>query len=94
MSAENPVSPKAIASTAGAGVGTAVSTFVTWILGVTVWGASSSAPAAVDAVAAVPGPVAGMIMLVIPAALAAIAGWKVNDPHRVTSSQLKKLETL
>lgn len=94
MSAENPVSPKAIASTAGAGIGAAASTLITWLLGVTLWGASSSAADASDAVTAVPAPVSSVIVLVIPAALAAIAGWKVNDPHRVTTSQLVKLRDL
>lgn len=94
MTTENPVSPKAIASTAAAGVGTAVSTLTIWVLGVTAWGASSSAAEAQQAIAAVPGPVSAVIVLVIPAALAALAGYRVNDPHRVTTSQLARLREL
>ena len=91
MSAENPVSPKAIASTTGAGLGAAVGTLVTWILGVTAWNEPSAASNASDAIAAVPSPVSAVIVLVIPAALAAVLGWSVVDPNRVTTTQLKTL---
>lgn len=91
MSTENPISPKAVASTGGAGLGAAVGTLVTWVLGVTVWDASSAAGRANDAIAAVPTPVSAVILLVIPAALAAVLGWSITDPHRVTTQQLQTL---
>ncbi|MEZ0577209.1 hypothetical protein [Nocardioides sp. MH1] len=91
MSVQNPVSPKAIASTAGAGLGAALTTLLTWVLGVVFWDADSSADKAGDAIAAVPTPVSGIVILVIPVALAAVAGWKVTDPHRVTTDELHQL---
>jgi hypothetical protein len=92
MSKENPISPKAVASTGGAGLGAAIGTLITWILGVTFWDASSAAQHANDAINAVPTPVSAVIVLVVPAAVAAISGWSITDPHRVTTHQLKTLE--
>jgi hypothetical protein len=92
MSRENPISPKAVASTGGAGLGAVIATFITWILGVTVWNASSTAADANDAIAAVPTPVSAVIILIVPAALAAILGWSITDPHRVTTQQLRTLQ--
>jgi hypothetical protein len=92
MSAENPISPKAIASTTGAGLGAAIATLITWILGVLVWNESSGASNVSDALAAVPSPVSAVVLLVIPAALAAISGWSVVDPNRVTTTDLQTLE--
>jgi uncharacterized membrane protein len=94
LSAEKPISPKAVASTGGAGLGAVLATFVTWLLGVAVWNASSAAAKADDAVAAVPTPIAAVIALVIPAALAAILSWSVTDPLRVTTQQLRTLRDL
>lgn len=94
MSTQNPVSPKAIASTAGAGIGAAVTTLMTWIFGVVFWNADSSAAKAAAAIATVPAPISGVVMLVIPAALAAVAGWKVTDLHRVTANELNQLRTM
>lgn len=91
MSKENPISPKAVAATGGAGLGAAVATLVTWMLGVTVWNAPSAAGSANDAIAAVPTPISAVIVLIVPAALAAIFGWSFADPHRVTSAQLRTL---
>ncbi|MET0930609.1 MAG: hypothetical protein ABWX74_13900 [Aeromicrobium sp.] len=91
MSAQNPISPKAVASTGGAGLGAAIATLVTWILGVTLWDASSAAGNVAEAMASVPTPVSGVIILVIPAAVAAISGWLTTDPHRVTTDQLQIL---
>ena len=91
MSAENPISPKAIASTTGAGAGALVATLANWILGIVIWDAGSSAEEVAEALAAVPTPVAGIIALVAPAVCAAVSGWKVKDPLRVTPQQLKAL---
>lgn len=92
MSAENPVSPKAIASTSGAGIGAALATLLNWSLGVTVWGASGDAAGVTGAIAAVPTPVSAVVAIIIPAAVAAISGWRVSDPHRVTSTELKMVQ--
>jgi hypothetical protein len=92
MSAENPISPKVIASTAGAGVGAALSALVIWILGVTVWDQAGGADSVNAAMAAVPAPVSNIIALLITAAVAAVSGWRVTDTHRVTTSDLRLLE--
>jgi hypothetical protein len=94
MSTDNPVSPKTIAATTGAGLGAALSTLVTWVLGVTFWDASTDAAKATDAVAAVPAPVSAVIVLLIPAALAAFSGWRITDPNRVSTEDLHKLRSL
>lgn len=92
MSAENPVSPKAIAATGGAGAGAVVATFITWLVGISVWNAPSSSDKVADALAAVPYPASALIALVISAVGAAVSGWKVNDPHRITTSELATLQ--
>jgi hypothetical protein len=94
MSAENPISPKAIASTTGSGLGAVVGGLVTWILGVVVWGESAAAANVTDAIAAVPGPVSAAIVLVIPVGLAGIFGWRVADPNRVTTQELQILRNV
>lgn len=94
MSAENPVSPKAIAATGGAGAGALVATFANWLLGTLVWDASSAADKVSDALAAVPSPVSALVALVISGAGAAASGWKVADPHRVTTTELNAVRTM
>jgi hypothetical protein len=91
MSAENPISPKAIASTTGAGLGAAVSTLIIWVLGVVGWHGSAAASKVAETIAAVPGPVSAVVGLLIPAGLAAILGWRVVDPNRVTAEELQIL---
>ncbi len=91
MSTENPISPKAIAATTGAGLGAAFGTLITWLLGVTVWGASAEADRVADAMAAVPSPITALIVLLIPAGLAAVLGWHAVDPNRVTTHELRTL---
>lgn len=92
MSAQNPVSPKVIASAAGAGAGATVSSLVVWVLGVTFWGAPTSAQAADQAIAAVPGPVSGIVVLAVTVVSSALFGWRVSDPHRVTTAELLALQ--
>lgn len=59
------IEAKVIAGAAGAGAGGAVSGFVLWLLGVLVWGVPADASHAVDAAAAVPGPVTALIAIVL-----------------------------
>lgn len=94
MATENPVSPKVIAASAGAGAGGVISTFVLWLLGVTYWHEPNGADNVAKALAAVPSPVAAIITLVIGALVAAVAGWTVTDPNRVTTSDLAQLKKL
>jgi hypothetical protein len=94
MSAENPVSPKVVASTAGAGLGAVLSSFIIWGLGVLIWKEPPTADAVNAAVAAVPAPVSGMILLIISVLGAAIPGYQVKDPTRITPEQRAKLDRL
>lgn len=73
---------KVVAGAAGGGAGGVFSTCVLWLLGVTIWGAPATADAAVEAVAAVPVPVSGVVWLVTPA-LAAFGGgfWADHTPR-------------
>jgi hypothetical protein len=59
------IESKVIAATAGSGAGAAISAFVLWLLGITVWHVPNSADLAGSAVAAVPTPVAGLIAIVL-----------------------------
>ena len=93
MSADNPISPKAIASTTGAGLGAAMSTLLLWILGVTLYGESASAANVSNAMTAVPSPIATFVVLLIPAGLAALLAYNVGDPHRVTTEELHTLRS-
>ncbi|MFT4226701.1 hypothetical protein [Micropruina sp.] len=92
MSAENPVSPKVLASAAGAGAGASVSTLLIWVLGVTVWGQAPSASDVDQALAAVPAPVSSVIVLLVTVLASAASGWRVTDPHRITTTELMALE--
>lgn len=94
MSTENPVSPKVAAASAGAGGAAILSSLVLWALGVLFWGQPSAASSATDAIAAVPTPVAGFITFILGVVTAAVSGWKVTDPLRVTTSELKQVQAI
>lgn len=87
MSAQNPVSPKVIAATAGAGVGATLSTLVIWVVGVVFWKQPATAAAVSDAIAAVPSPLSGLILLAVTGTSAGVPGFKVTDPLRVTPAE-------
>ena len=94
MSADNPVSPKVVASTAGAGAGAVLSSFVIWGLGVLIWKQPPTADMVGAAAAAVPAPVSGLILFVISGLGAAIPGWRVKDSNRLTPDQIAKVNKL
>jgi len=73
------IEAKVIAAAAGSGVGAAVGTFLLWLLGATVWGAPGDAGHAAAAAAAVPEPVGALLVIVIGATGAALAGYAA--PH-------------
>ena len=68
-----------LAATVGSGAGAAIVTFLLWLLGVEFWGASASATHAPAAIAAVPGPVSGLVAIIVTAGAAAVAGYAA--PH-------------
>lgn len=93
MSSGNPISPKVVASAAGAGLGTAVSSLIVWLLGVLVWNQPWTAAAVNDAIAAVPTPVSGLVFLLVTAASAAGPAYRVTDPSRAANpTELDALE--
>ena len=94
MSAENPVSPKVVAATAGAGAGATLSTLLIWILGVTFWKQPATAAAVSDAIAAVPSPVSGLLLLLVTSSSAAVPAFKAADPLRVTPLEREQLRTM
>lgn len=65
----------------GAGGGAVFSSFILWILGTWIWDASANAENALEAISAVPTPVAGVIYVIVPAAFA-YAATLVHDPGR------------
>ena len=93
MSSGNPISPKVVASAAGAGLGTAVSSLIVWLLGVLVWNKPWTAAAVNDAIAAVPTTVSGLVFLLVTAASAAGPAYRVTDPSRAANpTELDALE--
>ena len=78
-----PVSPKVVASAAGAGAGATVSSLILWILGVAIWDVPATASSAPAAVASVPSPIAGLIVLVVTVVSAAVPGYRTTDPLRM-----------
>jgi hypothetical protein len=63
MTKRAPIETKVVAATGSAAYGAALSTFVVWLLGVTVWGAPDDADHAAKAVLAVPAPASVLIVL-------------------------------
>lgn len=79
MNMNTPIRPKVLAATLGAGAGATISAFVLWLLGVLVWRAHGGAPSATVAVAAVPGPVSGVVLLAVTLGLTFAAGYTKSD---------------
>jgi hypothetical protein len=77
----NRVETKVVAAAGGSGAGATVATFTLWLLGVLAWHVPNSADRAGDAIAAVPSPVAGLILVVVSALGAALGGWLAPHTH-------------
>lgn len=74
------VESKVIAATGGAvASGGVVSTFVLWAMGVAFWGAPGAAGSASDAIAAVPGPIIGLVTAVVGGVITFVSGYYA--PH-------------
>ena len=82
FSGPNPISPKVVAALAGAGFGTALGNGIVWLLGAWLWNGGWSNDQVDSAMAAVPGPVAALVVVVVAAVCAAIPGYVVIDPQR------------
>jgi hypothetical protein len=80
------IETKVVAATAGSGAGGVLATFTTWLLGVYVWGASPAADQAEAAVAAVPTPVAALVVVIVTAVGALIAGYAAPHTSRLDAS--------
>lgn len=77
--AKYPPESKVIASTGTSGLAALFGVYTVWQLGVTVFGASADADKAVEAAQAVPYPVSGLILALLPVLGAAIGGYLA--PH-------------
>ena len=77
-----PTESKVWGSTVGGGSGAVLTSFVLWVLGVTIWNVSINADDAARAMAAVPLPVAGLIGLVITVGGIFLGGWLAKHTPR------------
>lgn len=77
-----PIEGKVWSSANGGTAGAAAATFILWLLGVLVWGADWHADHALDAVTAVPGPVAGIVALGLVYGGAMVSGWFTKHTPR------------
>ena len=80
MSAKRPgilarVETKVWAAVVGTGAGATVAAAILWGLGVWLWHVPADAVHADDAIAAVPGPLAALVGLIITVAGTAVGGW-------------------
>jgi hypothetical protein len=85
-----PVETKVVAATAGSGVGAILATFTLWLLGVFVWDVSADAAQADKAIAAVPTPVAGLVLVMLSAVAAAIGGWLAPHTSRTPPPEVSR----
>lgn len=92
MSETNPVSPKVVAASAGAGLGAVLSGAILWGVGAGFFGAGWSAENASAAIAAVPTPLNGLIVGVIAVITAGVPGYRTNDPLRRVPAEDQELE--
>lgn len=76
------IESKVYAGTLGTTAAAAVSAFTLWALGVLIWGASADSASATDAVAAVPGPVAGLVAILLPAIGSFVGGYIAKHTQR------------
>lgn len=81
----NPISPKVIAASVGAGTGSVIATLVLWIIGVVFYDVPATAERVSDAMSVVPSPIAGIIALLLTIAGAGGAGYQIADPQREPS---------
>lgn len=82
MDKHNPVSPKLVAGAIGSGIGTAVTTFLLWLIGAVIthhW----TADGVDNAIAAVPAPLATLIAILVIVGSTVIGAYLKTDPERL-----------
>jgi len=79
----NPISPKVWSAGIGAGAGTIISTFLLWLLGAFLFRAGSSADRVDNAIAAVPSPLAAVVVLAVTVGLTLLGAYVKTDPERL-----------
>lgn len=78
-----PIETKVYAATAGFIGSSAVASFAIWLLGAWLWDAGFGADRVNDAIAAVPGPVSALVLLVLGAAGTFVGGYVAPHTPRV-----------
>lgn len=73
------IETKVLTAASGAGLGSAVGSFLLWLLGVLVWHQSASAESAAAAIGAVPSPVSLLVLAVLAVLGSFISGYLA--PH-------------
>lgn len=76
---KRPVQRKVYAAAAGAGFGPVVSAFLLWLVGCLFFDGSWDAGSAVDAAAAVPVPLSGVILLAVGYLSALVPGYQAKE---------------
>ena len=86
MAATQPTEGKVWSAATGGTAGATLAAFLTWVLGITVWGAPSDADGALAAIAAVPWPVVGVLGLALTFGGGYISGWLAKHSPRPPES--------
>lgn len=76
------IESKVYAATIGGAAGAAVAAFLLWVVGVSFFGADTAAAASEAAVAAVPGPVAQFLRLLVTAGCTFLGGYMARHTVR------------
>lgn len=80
--ATQPTEGKVWSAATGGTAGATLAAFLTWVLGITVWGAPSDADGALAAIAAVPWPVVGVLGLALTFGGGYVSGWLAKHSPR------------
>jgi hypothetical protein len=82
VSTKPPIEGKVWGATAGGTAGSIVASFVLWVLGVTLFGVSTDALSATEAISAVPWPIIGLVGLGITVGATFFGGWLTKHTPR------------
>jgi hypothetical protein len=81
-STKPPIEGKVWGATAGGTAGSVIASFVLWVLGVTLFGVSTDALSATEAISAVPWPIIGVVGLGITIGATFFGGWLTKHTPR------------